>query len=627
MGVVAEAKFPTVQLLRQAVSALKEVDPHIRFDFRSGTGPGGEKKGIYSRLKDADTFVCEYFLAAEALLECNLEGDYEFTFDANEMLKLLKYGENQDRVTLVMDDEKANMQIQIEHWNPPPSKTLSYELSAVDMEKDDVHPPPMEEVKAWPFVQMEAFSFQKNCARMADVIKCRGTGADKIIRLLASSESLSIVHEDDEANVGFQVKWRDEAEGPEMLAKQCPTHTTGMGNCIHDGWYRIDFFQTVAKGGKQVSESTVMLFPPDKSKMLMVGFLFRLDDAVSKALKQDEVYNKTAEAFHNDVNAVMQQQMEVEQSIEPEDEEMRPRQLLFEDDPMAEKITHLDDEVLKDAPDNTQAKLFGEARSICSNVRKLVQQKHKVDKGKQAANSVNMHAAVGSGLRLLGTNNNASSSSSSSAAVGINNSDLLLDNNQKQTEEELDFNLMNYEEEVAKSRETLAEKLSQNKLSVKQLQTLREQTRGGPLDDVVINACAELARKFPQEIEKIKQQQLNRETKYGYMVFFCQSMDAPKLNEFEDSDDSDEDGEAEELDRERLKDYYIWDRRQYLATDVPGQMRTDGAYNANRAAGSDDMDIDGGGSISNAKMSGSGRVRDLSCSFSMTHKVWNAGLA
>ncbi len=29
--------------------------------------------------------------------------------------------------------------------------------------------------------------------------------------------------------------------------------------------------------------------------------------------------------------------------------------------------------------------------------------------------------------------------------------------------------------------------------------------------------------------------------------------------------------------------------------------------------------------LSNVKMSGSGRMRDLSCSFSMTHEVWNAG--
>ncbi len=33
----------------------------------------------------------------------------------------------------------------------------------------------------------------------------------------------------------------------------------------------------------------------------------------------------------------------------------------------------------------------------------------------------------------------------------------------------------------------------------------------------------------------------------------------------------------------------------------------------------------GFGIIWNVKVSGSGRVRDLSCSFSMTHEVWNAG--
>lgn len=43
-------------------------------------------------------------------------GEHSISFEADSMLKLLKFGENQDRVTIQYDDEKQGIIILLEHY-------------------------------------------------------------------------------------------------------------------------------------------------------------------------------------------------------------------------------------------------------------------------------------------------------------------------------------------------------------------------------------------------------------------------------------------------------------------------------------------------------------------------------
>lgn len=75
MVVIAEAKFPSTQMLRNAIQALREVSNDIRFDFTDGSVVDGMDveevgpAGIRARLSSTDAqFFVEYFCPADSLV-------------------------------------------------------------------------------------------------------------------------------------------------------------------------------------------------------------------------------------------------------------------------------------------------------------------------------------------------------------------------------------------------------------------------------------------------------------------------------------------------------------------------------------------------------------------------------
>ncbi|CAD7939531.1 unnamed protein product [Amoebophrya sp. A25] len=535
---VTDVKFPTLQMLKETIGALKEIDESGTVKFLFSTGEI-HPKGILCRLKDPKgEFVCEYFLSSAALLTFDLpNGSYEFTFDCGEMLKLLKHGDMQDRVSLICDSETDSMELKIEHMRPPPAKASTYIIKASAIEKETVNAPPMDEVRKWPYLQMQCADFIRSCTRVADVMKSSGgVGGDKILRLIASKQNLSLNHEENESNLGFQVKWREEDQGPESYANKCPFHCQSMAHHGHDGWYNVHYLITLAKGGKQVSDVVNVLFPPDTRKMQnMAGFLFRLDECVSKAHSMDKHYNQGDDAINQilapeqDLNQILEEPAPKPDGDNSDDDGMlRPRELIFEDDPK-DKVIDLDDNILAQAPANSNARLFSDARVICNQTKKLEQKRHKQQQQAQADT--------------------------------IFADEMNHDEEDAQSKED-------YEDQIQKFRETLKAKIAGGQLTLKQCQTLRDLTRGGPLDSIVIAECVAIANKYPDEVAKRREKMLNLDTKFGHLAFFCSSREAPKLNDLYDSE-SEEEGEKENTVKEELLDYYIWDRRKYLGADRP----------------------------------------------------------